>query len=734
MSLLNKLRHFLLIAMLGGTVCVTTARAQVTPQPKPPEKSDEIVRIKTNLVQTNVMVFDKQNRFVEGLQREQFELSVDGQIQPISFFEQVHTGSTLEEVQVGMIGENARPSPNRIASPNSSDRGRTVVFLIDDLHLSLDSLERTRKMLTHFIEYQLGQDDEVAIASTSGQIGFLQQFTDNPSVLRAAIARLVHKAYAARDFNEQGAPMSEFMALTIERKDDPGVFNFYVDECLKYNPPPAGARLTRPRAACEMQVVNRARSLLVQTASIISNTYTSLESLMASTAQLPGRKLVFLVSDGFLLDTGTRNADPRGRLARITDEAQRAGVVIYTIDARGLVSGALDATNNVPFDANGRLESAAMREVAASQDALNALAEDTGGRALRNQSVLDPFVNKVLEETSNYYMLAWRPSNEEQTNADFKSVKVRITGHPDYTVRLPRGYFNAAASVTASREKISSTPKTPPEELRDALGAFYPRRALPISLSVIYVDTPEHGLVLTTSVQIASEALTYERINGKQTAHVDLAGVVLNDKGTKVGSFETGLNINGPTGADSAPKFGTIYNYRLPLKPGLYQIRAAARDSRGGNLGSAVQWVEVPDLGKKQLTLSSLIVGLQDIDLSKVTSPTPPTPQMQFSVDHRFAKGAGLRFVVFVYNAERAATAMALPDLSIQARILRANLPLVTTPEFKVKVDSEDPDRIPYGAEVSLKKLEPGKYVLHVIVIDRLAKASAKQETRFTVE
>jgi VWFA-related protein len=734
MNVAIRLRRVVLIGTFGFTLFAVPASGQVTPQQKPAEQSDEVVRIKTNLVQTTVMVFDTQNRFVEGLQREQFELTVDGQPHPISFLEQIRTGSAREELQLEEASGSAKPSPKRNTTPPVSDRGRTVVFLVDDLHLSLGSLERTRKMLSHFVADQMGKNDQVAIASTSGQIGFLQQFTDNTAVLRAAIARLVHKPYAARDLNQQGAPMTEFMALTIERKDDPGVFDFYVDECLKYNPPPLGIRLNRPRAACEMQVVNRARSLLVQAASIISNTYTSIESLMRSTAQRPGRKLVFLVSDGFLLDTGPRNADPRGRLGRITDEAQRAGVVIYTIDARGFVSGLLDATNNVPFDMNGRLESAAMREIPASQDALNALAEDTGGRALRNQNVFDPFVNKTLEETSNYYLLAWRPGNEEQTSTNFRNLKVSVTGHPEYTVRLPRGYMSTGPTPVASHSKVQPVAKTTAEELREALGAFYPKRDLPTSLSLIYLDTPEHGLVLTASVQIASEALKYDVVNGKQTAGVDLAGVVLNDKGKQAGSFETHLNISGLAAGGATSRFGTIYNYRLPVKPGIYQVRVAARDGGGGYVGSNVQWIEKPDLATTHLTLSSLVVGIQDVEPSKATSPASATPQMQFSVDHRFVRNSHLRFLVFVYNAGRGVGATRLPDVVIQSRILRENQLLVTTPESKVTAETEDPTRMPYGAELTLHSLAPGNYVLQVLVIDRIAKASAVQETKFTIE
>lgn len=55
------------------------ARGQSPPQVKSADQAEEIVRIKTDLVQTAVTVLDKQGRFIEGFGKEQFELRVDGQ-------------------------------------------------------------------------------------------------------------------------------------------------------------------------------------------------------------------------------------------------------------------------------------------------------------------------------------------------------------------------------------------------------------------------------------------------------------------------------------------------------------------------------------------------------------------------------------------------------------------------------------------------------------------------------
>src|ERR1051325_1218585 len=75
------------------------AHAQQQRRPEPAQE-DDVVRITTELVQTDVAVFDKRGRFVEDLRPEQFELQVDGRAQPVIFFERVKAGSRSEESQL----------------------------------------------------------------------------------------------------------------------------------------------------------------------------------------------------------------------------------------------------------------------------------------------------------------------------------------------------------------------------------------------------------------------------------------------------------------------------------------------------------------------------------------------------------------------------------------------------------------------------------------------------------
>lgn len=145
------------------------------------EQSGDVVRINTELVQTDVMVFDRQGRFVEGLSPEQFELTLDGKPQSVSFFEQIRTGSAEEAAQLAAAASRrgAKTETRTTTNATPTDNGRVILFFLDDVHLSGESLARARKALLDFVDRRMRENDRLAIVSTSGQIGFLQQLTDN---------------------------------------------------------------------------------------------------------------------------------------------------------------------------------------------------------------------------------------------------------------------------------------------------------------------------------------------------------------------------------------------------------------------------------------------------------------------------------------------------------------------------------------------------------------------------
>lgn len=258
--------------------------------------------------------------------------------------------------------------------------------------------------------------------------------------------------------------MTEYMASRI-RDGDEAAIGYYVSEVMKQNCFTHSGEvvcMVNTQGARSL-VIERARQIVVQSAPDTDNSLIQLEGLMRTAGQLPGRKLVFVISDGFYLND--RQYGSTERIKRITDAAGRAGVVIYTLDARGIISGEMDATNNRPSDPAGQLAGASIGEVTSSQDGLNALARDTGGRPLRNTNLpMNQWIDQILDETANYYLLAWRPSDEKQKGSKFSHIAVSIKDRPDLVVRLRRGYFRRPLS-RCSRSNLN-TKRIPQKRLK----------------------------------------------------------------------------------------------------------------------------------------------------------------------------------------------------------------------------------------------------------------------------
>ena len=244
----------------------------------------------------------------------------------------------------------------------------------------------------------------------------------------------------------------------------------------------------------------------------------------------------------------------RDKLDHVIDAAQRAGVVVYTIHAAGLVNSSyLDPGNKRPMDVQGRLDMASVGELEANQDALSAIAHRTGGRALRSTNFFDKWVSTVLDETSNYYVVAWRPENEEEKLPKFRHVKITSCGPTGADCASAEGlccWLRSQQRQRTAANTNSSKPKTPETELRDALSDFYPEGGLPTLLSLTYLNTPANGLVVTSSIEISGSGVSYGS-DGKQPATIKLAGVVLNDKGKIASSFKNQLNIDPPKSGGS---------------------------------------------------------------------------------------------------------------------------------------------------------------------------------------
>jgi VWFA-related protein len=234
--------------------------------------------------------------------------------------------------------------------------------------------------------------------------------------------------------------------------------------------------------------------IVAENAHFSQMTLISIEGIVRNLKDLPGRKLVILVSDGFFLGgaSNSRVFDIR----KITDAATRAGVVIYSLDSRGLIAAAPGGEASEPSrmvevglpGVRSRLENGAIE---AKRNGMNALAADTGGRLLINSNDFGASIQTVLDENSSYYVMAWEPETSYR-DGRFRKIEVKVPGRPELRVRTRKGYFapddkeieekakaEAALAKKAKEDPADKAVRAAKEnQIRAGLSSLFPLRAI----------------------------------------------------------------------------------------------------------------------------------------------------------------------------------------------------------------------------------------------------------------
>ncbi|HKQ73461.1 MAG TPA: VWA domain-containing protein [Blastocatellia bacterium] len=732
------------------------------------KKQDEpLLRIETELVQIDVVVTDKQGKLVRDLKRLDFELFEDGKKQEITHF----AVGTAAQPAKWLAVDKKKPAEKSAAdsTPVEIQAGRYIVIAVDDFHIAPENLLNAKRTLHRFISNQMVAGDQVAIATTSGNIGMFQQFTNERDVLERAVNRLNVQNRTVTSSSDIPR-ITDYQAELIDIGDQDAL-ELAVQEILRLEPMPSpppqaagrvgGSRggfsapsldAASPRERAISQARSRARSIVAQNAHYTRATLSNLESVIRNLRNLTGRKMLILLSDGFHL--GGNSSSQIFDLRRIIDAATRSGVVIYSIDARGLVAITPGGDASEPMGADdvtlpgvrGRIESSAVQ---AKLDGLNALASDTGGTLFKNSNDLNLGLQRVLDANETYYVLAYEPATPYR-DGRFHKIEVSVAGRPDLKVRTRKGYFapsnktggDLAENPSAksdkrkekSPEKIAQEAKLIKErEMREGLGSLVPLREIPIEMAVDFLDMSNAGPGALVNLHVDASQLNLRQLNGTHQTSLDLLAALFDEKGRAAASFVERINVNiRPERLENAVKHGFTYIRLMALKPGFYQARVAVREEGSSRMGSASKWVEVSDIGKKQLMLSGVLLsaGRDDLaDLQLANNSYTPRPSL---ATRRFKRGGAIDFMVFAYNAK---VEKNTADLVIQSQVFSGSKLVYASPISKMTVpEAADLQRIPYAARVSTEEFNPGPYELRLVVIDRLTKATAFRRVYFTVE
>ena len=685
-----------------------------TPKPAPTTEPD-VVKITTSLIQLDVSVTDRKGNPIRDLKPEEVEIYENGKKQPVTAFSFV---SSVREAT-----EQARPQPGTVSvpAPPSTLRPdqvrRTVALIVDDLSLSFESTYHTRRALKKFVDEQMQEGDLVAIIRTGAGVGALQQFTSDKRMLYAAIERV--KWFPTGNNNVGAfAPLQGRLP-----RDEP-------------TPEPDAGERTAEGIEREFEDMRRNYFTV--------GTLGALDYVVRGLSELPGRKSVVLFSHGFALTNvdavGFRGTSPIfSQLRRLVDLANRSSVVIYSVDPRGLAITGLTAAD----DTSGRtpaqirqVESDRSIELFETQGGLQFLARETGGFAVVNNNDMPGAVRRVMNDQS-YYLIGYDPGDEtfDPVARRYNKIDVKVL-REGANVRYRSGFFNVERRDETSRTVAAAM--TPVQQIQNALVSPFGMSGINVRLNSLYGNDPSAGNYVRSLLHIRASDLKFTEENGKLKAAFDVLAASFGDNGQIVEQLGRSFVIDMPKKEyERIQRDGFVYHFMFPVKkPGAYQYRVAVRDPQTGMLGSASQFIEIPNLKKNRLALSSFVLensseAAFNGKTQQGASPADETNAMTDTSLRVFKPGTILRYGFEVYNAVR--TGGGMPKVTTRIRIFRDGKLVLDGKEIPLSLDGQtDLGRLKANGAISLgDAMQPGDYILQTIVTDKLAKAKQSIATQF---
>lgn len=457
----------------------------------------------------------------------------------------------------------------------------------------------------------------------------------------------------------------------------------------------------------------------------------ALRFVVDSMGYLPGRKSLVLLSDDqpresqdeFLMpqrglpegmgtgsDNDTSNpADSinyHGTLQKIAEKAIRSSVVIYSVDTQGLQYTGLTAADNFPAGPRAQQQMGALLSQRSltlwrRREGGDLIARQTGGFQIRNSNSYE--FKRIMDDQSGYYLLGYRPT-DETFNRRFHHIKAKVKGS-GMTLRTRYGFFGV------TEEEAASTKPPSVQDLTNlALASPFTAQDIEVDMTSFFVEDTAGGALVRSFVYIDAKNLTFTPVNGKQQGSIELHGIVFGDNGAVAQQVKRGATLSLTEDQyRQAMANGIGLNFDMPVRrPGSYQARLAVRDRTTSKIGSAGQFVVVPDLKNKRPAVSGIVLGLPG-----------PNQTVNNAGGRRFRPNDELYFAFNIYNA--ANEQGQLRNLVMNAMLFRDDKVVYTGPEVPVTAsDSKDLSRVFMNSVIKLTPdLEPGDYYLQVTITDK---------------
>jgi len=706
---------------------IITASAQ-TPTPTP-TVDDNVVKISTTLIQIDVSVTDKNGKQITDLKPEDFEILENGDKQEITNFSYIAVSPDVSNETQNQVTVNSKqvkipPVPTMLRADQVR---RTIVLVVDDIGMTFASMASVRDALKKFVNEQMQDGDLVAIIRTSTGISVFQQFTSDKRMLRAAIEKIKWNAALGKiGLFEPFKPTTKDLLNGTVRSD-------------------GSVRETQGNEE-DKEFERQQREM--REGMFAAGTLGALRYVVRGMNEMPGRKAIILFSDGLNIfegDIGKRNSGAvmaRQAMDDLIETANRAGVVINTVDARGLqVPGMFTSEDDTTAQSLEQLEAIQqqrMTDFRDSQSGLSYLADRTGGRAFRNNNNLSRAVDRVLEDQNGYYLIAYQPDSdsfdEKKRRFNKLEVKVRRDGAK---VRYRSGFFG----ITDERlNPTRQTPQTPQERMTAALFSPFGANGVSMRMTSLFANDAKEGNFVRAFLHIDGKTITFaEMPDGNKKLSFEVIGFTFDGSGKIADSFGKSYAITVKSeNVQSVIENGLVYSMFVPIKKaGAYQLRVAVRDTNSDKIGASTQFIEIPNLDRNRLTLSGLVLqNLTAEQWQKAANGIALTESeiqdtKTVTAKRIFRQGTALLFNYVVYNAKSDSNRNV--QVQTQVRLYRDGQIVFEGKLLPLDVKGQtDLKRLEGNGAVMLgKNLEPGDYVLQVIAVDALAKQKNQVQAQF---
>ncbi|HKD07505.1 MAG TPA: VWA domain-containing protein [Bryobacteraceae bacterium] len=701
---MNKFPAFATFLTIG-TAAVFLVSAQQPQPPQPGTNADSSAGVtfkaQTQLVVETVTVKDKNGKAIEGLTAKDFTVTEDGAVQTIQFcdFQKLDEIAPSFATRPAPAPAPAAPSDNppkpkvqgtttaQIASETPGDlrfkNRRLLVLYFDMSAMPVPDQLRAFAAAQKFIKSQMTPADLMAVMKyDAGAIKVLDDFTDDRDELQMTIDKLV--AGEGSGFDE---------ATNDDSTADTGAA-FGQDDS-------------------EFNIFNTDRQLA------------AIQTAVKMLGSLNEKKSLVYFASGMRLN-GINN---QAQMQATVNAAIRSNVVLFPIDARGLVAGAPlgDATVGSPGGVgmySGSSAIANTNNFQRSQDTLYTLAADTGGKALLDYNDLTLGIVHAQEAISSYYVVGYQ-STKPTLDGKYRRIKITYNGDPSAKLEYRQGYF--AGKLFS---KFTATDKE--RQLEDALMLGDPITELTIAMEVDYFQLNRAEYYVPVAIKIPGSELALARRGGAEHTVIDFIGEVKDEYGTTVSNVRDKVDakLTGQTAAELASR-PILYDTGFTLLPATYTIKVLARDDETGRIGTYMQKFTVPNLNKeeKRIPISSVVIGSQflafnealynaakDKGKSEVVSPLVQDGQKLLpSVTRVFSRNRDMHIYLQAYEQ----TVENVQPLVAFVTFYRGQTKAFETPPLPVNEAVQNRLKtMPMKFSIPLNKLQPGRYNCQVTVLN----------------